>query len=255
MDLVESDFRTENRHPWELARFSIVKELIEKYTGAEQTKILDVGSGDAYVAHRFTKDILNTTSYCVDIEYTSEITDKIQSIYQNDDLHLYDHLDKVQSVDHFNFVTLLDVIEHVPDDVALLSEIASNDFIDKDSHFIITVPAFQKLYSSHDDLLKHYRRYDLNMLKESLDKSGLQFIEGGYFFASLLAPRYLQVLKEKRKKKDTKELEHLGTWDKSKKITNLVHGVLMFDYKTGRFLRRMGIPFPGLSLYGIAKKK
>lgn len=255
MDLVESDFRTENRHPWELARFSIVQELIRKYTSQNASKILDVGSGDAYVAHRFTKDLPNTCSYCVDIEYTPEITEKIESIYQNEKLQLFDHLDQVKGVDGFNFVTLLDVIEHVPDDVALLSEIASKKYIDSDTHFVITVPAFQKLYSSHDDLLKHYRRYDLNMLKTSLDKSGLEFIEGGYFFASLLAPRYLQVLKEKRKKKDTQELEHLGTWDKSEKITNLVHGVLMLDYKTGRFLRRLGLPLPGLSLYGIARKK
>lgn len=255
MDLVESDFRTENRHPWELARFSVVEELIEKHLQSESPKILDVGSGDAYVAHRFTQDIQNAESYCVDIEYTKEILDKIEGIYENQKLHLFDNLNKVSGVDYFDYVTLLDVIEHVPDDVALLKEITSKDYITEQSRFIITVPAFQKLFSSHDDLLKHYRRYDLNMLKESLEKSHLEFIEGGYFFTSLLGPRILQVLIEKMKKKDPEKLEHLGTWDKSENITNAVYKVLMHDYKTGRFFRRMGMNLPGLSLYAVARKK
>lgn len=255
MDLVESDFRTENRHPWELARFSIVHELIEKYNQSLTPAILDVGSGDAYVAHRFTKDIPGAHSFCVDIEYNHEIKDKIQSIYQNPKLHLFDHLDQVKNLNKVDFVTLLDVIEHVPNDVELLQEIASKPYISEESLFVITVPAFQKLYSSHDDLLKHYRRYDMNMLQKTLEESDVEFIEGGYFFTSLLGPRILQVLKERGRKKELEELEHLGTWDKSKKITNWIHSILMYDYKTGRFMRRLGMPLPGLSLYGIARKK
>ncbi|MCB0479137.1 MAG: methyltransferase domain-containing protein [Crocinitomicaceae bacterium] len=255
MDLVESDFRTENRHPWELARFSIVKELIEKHQFSSNARILDVGSGDAYVAQRFTHDISNAEAFCVDIEYTPEILAKIQSIYQNNQLHLFSNLSQVANENHFDFVTLLDVIEHVPDDVALLSEISELKSIDSNTHFIITVPAFQKLFSSHDDLLKHYRRYDMAMLKNSLEKSGLEFIDGGYFFTSLLGPRIIQVAKEKIKKKETSELEHLGTWNKSEKITDTIHNILMFDYKTGRFFRRLGVHIPGLSLYAVARKK
>jgi hypothetical protein len=255
MDLVESDFREENRHPWELARFSIVSELMKKFNNSDQPRILDVGSGDAYVAQRFTKEINNASSFCVDIEYTPEIISKINSIYQNPKLSLYNALDQVKESSNMDFVTLLDVIEHVPDDVKLLTDITSNSYISKDTHFVITVPAFQKLYSSHDDLLKHYRRYDMEMLKNTLEKSDLEFVEGGYFFTSLIAPRMIQVLKEKKMKKDTSKLEHLGTWDKSKFITNTVHNVLMYDYKTGRFLRRLGFNMPGLSLYAVAKKK
>jgi len=256
MDLVESNFDINARHPWELARFSIVSELINKHVVASKNpRILDVGSGDAFVGNRFSEAIKNSTSFCVDIEYTPEIIKKIETSCKNPKLNLYSSLEQVKEASKMDFVTLLDVIEHVPDDVKLMNDITSKPYISTETKFLITVPAFQKLYSSHDDLLKHFRRYDLDMLKKTIADSDMEFVEGGYFFASLMGPRMISVLKEKMIKKDTSELKHLGNWNKGKMVTDFFYNVMMYDYKAGRFLRRLGIPLPGLSLYAICKKK
>ena len=53
MDLLEIT-DNKNRHPWEIARKIIVSKLIDK-TQKKNIKILDIGSGDAFLANSFTK--------------------------------------------------------------------------------------------------------------------------------------------------------------------------------------------------------
>lgn len=255
MDLIESDFNITQRHPWELSRFLIVSELIKKFVKADQKKqILDVGSGDAYVANGFTK-VLDAECKCVDIGYSDEMIQKIADIYNNPDLKLYASLSGVDSKKEMHMVTLLDVIEHVPDDVAMINEIISSGLVGKNTYVLITVPAYQSLFSHHDVLLKHYRRYDMKMLHETTDKCGLEIVYGGYFFMSLIPPRMLQVIKEKLSSKSGQELQHLGNWEKSGWITKMIQTVLLTDYKIGALFRKLGIHIPGLSCFAVCKLK
>jgi len=53
---------------------------------------------------------------------------------------------------------LMDVLEHVPDDTALLAPLVTA--AQPGSHFLITVPADMKLWSPHDVSFGHFRRYD-----------------------------------------------------------------------------------------------
>ena len=53
---------------------------------------------------------------------------------------------------------LTDVLEHVPDDYAMLSELLAA--ASPGSHFLVTVPADESLWSEHDESFGHYRRYD-----------------------------------------------------------------------------------------------
>jgi len=59
---------------------------------------------------------------------------------------------------------LMDVLEHVPDDFRLLSELLAA--ASPGTHFLITVPADLSLWSEHDVSFGHYRRYDLPRLKQ-----------------------------------------------------------------------------------------
>ena len=124
MDLVEVNFNIENRHPWETARLQSVSKLIDKHTSQkkEELNFLDVGSGDAFVAHRFTEIFKNSSAKCVDIEYDEKIIETISNMFNNPNLGLFNDLDKVSTEQAIDVVTLLDVIEHVPDDIALLKE-------------------------------------------------------------------------------------------------------------------------------------
>jgi 2-polyprenyl-3-methyl-5-hydroxy-6-metoxy-1,4-benzoquinol methylase len=112
-----------------------------------------------------------------------------------------DHVIERYSSDHlvgerrFDLVLALDVIEHVADDRALLGDVVSR-WTTRGGLVLVTVPAFQALFSDHDRALRHYRRYNVAQLQTTLTAAGLQTLDAGYFFASLLAPRTLATVRE-----------------------------------------------------------
>ncbi len=118
MDLVEVDFEIPNRHPWELARLKVIQCILKGHV-TKISSILDVGSGDAFVANELTKKFKNSNAYCVDIEYTNEIKRTIKEKFDNKRLELFNSLEEINE-ESIDMVTLLDVIEHVPDDVSLI---------------------------------------------------------------------------------------------------------------------------------------
>ena len=61
-------------------------------------------------------------------------------------------------------VLLMDVLEHVPDDTAVLGPLV--DALSPGSHVLITVPADMRLWSKHDESLGHYLRYDVDRLRQ-----------------------------------------------------------------------------------------
>ena len=60
-------------------------------------------------------------------------------------------------------VLLMDVLEHVPDDFAVLSSLLAAAA--PGTHFLLTVPADYALWSAHDKSFGHYRRYDQGRLE------------------------------------------------------------------------------------------
>jgi SAM-dependent methyltransferase len=58
---------------------------------------------------------------------------------------------------------LTDVLEHVPDDFLLFSELLA--VMPAGAHLLLTVPANPALWSPHDLALAHYRRYDVARLR------------------------------------------------------------------------------------------
>ena len=82
-------------------------------------------------------------------------------------------------------VTLLDVIEHLDDDEAALR--AACAAVRPAGHVIVTVPAYQWLWSEHDVSNQHRRRYTARRLRNAHQRAGLRPLQIGYF-NSLLFP-------------------------------------------------------------------
>jgi SAM-dependent methyltransferase len=86
---------------------------------------------------------------------------------------------------HYDLVAILDVIEHVEDDRAGLAAIARR--LNPGGKVLITVPAHQWMWSAHDTLNHHHRRYSKKSLAALVADAGLK-LERMSYFNSLLFP-------------------------------------------------------------------
>jgi SAM-dependent methyltransferase len=85
----------------------------------------------------------------------------------------------------FDLLTSLDVLEHTADDGVALGEYRR--VVREGGYLLITVPAFEALWSSHDVQNQHYRRYDRPSLRALASDVGLK-VERMTYFNSLLLP-------------------------------------------------------------------
>jgi SAM-dependent methyltransferase len=86
---------------------------------------------------------------------------------------------------HYDLIGAFDVIEHIDDDGAALASIATK--LAPGGKFVMAVPAHQWMWSAHDVVNHHKRRYSRRALKALIDGSPLQLEKIGYF-NSLLFP-------------------------------------------------------------------
>lgn len=86
----------------------------------------------------------------------------------------------------FDVVTCLDVIEHTPDDRASLAELLR--VTAPGGVALVTVPAYQALWSSHDEVNLHFRRYGRRQLEDAAVAAGWTWVRDTHFNTLLLAP-------------------------------------------------------------------
>ncbi len=85
----------------------------------------------------------------------------------------------------FDVVTMLDVLEHLSDDRAALGEVRR--VLKPGGRYVFSVPAYQHLWSAHDEALHHFRRYEFRSLGALLRKSGFR-VEKLSFAMSAMPP-------------------------------------------------------------------
>lgn len=85
----------------------------------------------------------------------------------------------------YDLVAVLDVVEHIEDDVAALKGMAS--LLKPGGKILIAVPAHQWMWSAHDVVNHHHRRYSKAGLVKAIEAAGLKSRKLTYF-NSLLFP-------------------------------------------------------------------
>ena len=85
----------------------------------------------------------------------------------------------------YSLIAALDVIEHIDDDQSAIASIATK--LRPGGKFIMTVPAHQWMWSVHDVVNHHKRRYSKHGLRQLIERSPLKLGAIGYF-NSLLFP-------------------------------------------------------------------
>ena len=85
----------------------------------------------------------------------------------------------------FDMVVALDVLEHVEHDVESLAALRKR--LAPGGRMVLTVPAYQFLWSRHDETHHHFRRYTRKSLSEAFDQAGFE-IEHLTYYNSFLFP-------------------------------------------------------------------
>ena len=146
--------------------------------------------------------------------------------------------------DRYDVVAALDVIEHIPDDKAALKGIAR--VLKPGGKLVMTVPAHQWMWSAHDVVNHHQRRYSKSGLKRLIEGSPLQLDSIGYLNSLLFPVAMAQRLASKISGKDDANLA-----PPPKPINQALERVFAAER---RVIGRVPLP-PGLSLFAVASAR
>jgi SAM-dependent methyltransferase len=170
----------EQRHWWFVARRQIVRALIhEVLPPSPDATIIDVGCGTganlAALADEYRCVGIDTSAEA--IELASGRFPGLRFIHGSAPADLDDELDRAR------LVLLMDVLEHVPDDFALLSNLLAA--ASPGTYFLLAVPADLSLWSEHDVSFGHYRRYDLRRFEQIWQGLPVATLMSSYYNARL----------------------------------------------------------------------
>lgn len=142
---------------------------------------------------------------------------------------------------NYDLVAALDVIEHIDDDSAALRGIAAK--LKPGGKFVMTVPAHAWMWSAHDVVNHHKRRYSKSGLKRLIEGSPLRLEKLGYFNSFLFPLAIAERFASKMRGKDSADV---------KLPPAPLNAALETVFSAERHLvARLPLP-PGLSLFAVA---
>jgi SAM-dependent methyltransferase len=173
-------FELEDRHWWFRARRRVISSLLARAALPPSPRILDAGCGTGRNLLEFGKlgraTGVDVSPQAVEFCRGRGVEDVRQAAVE--DLP-FDALS-------FDVLLATDVIEHVDDDMAVLRELRR--VAADDARLILTVPAYQWLWSTHDESVHHRRRYTAGRLRERVLATGWAPTVETYFFSTVLPP-------------------------------------------------------------------
>jgi SAM-dependent methyltransferase len=145
---------------------------------------------------------------------------------------------------HYDLIGAFDVIEHIDDDRAAIASIATK--LKPGGKFVMTVPAHQWMWSAHDEVNHHKRRYSKRALKQLIESSPLRLERIGYFNSLLFPVAVAERLSSKLRRKDSADLSLPPP---------PLNAALERVFAAERHLvARLPLP-PGLSLFAVASAR
>jgi SAM-dependent methyltransferase len=183
----ESEFRAmldeSQRHWWYRGRRRIVLDALDALRLPATTRVLDAGCGSGAMLH--------------DLERYGETTGVEPHPLGVAAAHRGGHPRVVRArveelpfaAASFELVTCLDVIEHTPDDGLALAEL--HRVTSPGGHLVVTVPAYPALWSQHDVVNGHHRRYVRKTLLDAATAAGWRPLRHTHFNMLFLLPAAL----------------------------------------------------------------
>lgn len=172
----------ERQHWWFLARMEILQSQVEKLINPKKKlKILNIG-----IATGATTEMLSGFGSVTSLEYDEDCCKFVKETLDIPVVH-GSILSLPFGDNEFDLVCAFDVIEHVEDDKLAVAEMKR--VCCDGGHVFVTVPAFMDLWSDHDLINHHFRRYVEKDLKGLFASSG-KTVYCSYFNSILFPPIY-----------------------------------------------------------------
>lgn len=239
----------EDRHWWFASRTRALLTILERHTRRRDLLILDVGSGAGNMYHHLSRygDVIGVESHPAPVKVGQDRGYDIR-LGEGDNLNFEDAT--------FDLVTALDVVEHNEHDVAMLQEM--HRVLKPGGLVLISVPAFQWLWSFNDDINDHKRRYTVGDLEEKLRRVGFSPLESTYNNFLVFPLAAAAIFANKRKQPPTELKSHYFDEDAYQVDMQPTHPVVN-AVLTGVGMAEQGLlrvtPLPvGTGLISIARK-
>ncbi|MEI7802022.1 MAG: class I SAM-dependent methyltransferase [Bacteroidota bacterium] len=173
-------YTLERNHWWFKARLDILRAQVAALKLSSDSKILNIG-----IATGASSVMLQEFGKVKSSEYDQTCFEFVKQKLPQLDIEQGSILELPYTDNTYDLVSAFDVIEHVEDDANAVSEMLR---VCKPGGYVaVTVPAYNFLWSHHDDVNHHYRRYTKSNLKK-LFKTGGNIVFSSYFNFYLFAP-------------------------------------------------------------------
>jgi len=245
MRAVNSDYelqthRVEDRHWWYSGRRRVLARAIARLQLPAPARVLDAGCGSG-------RNMVDLARYGevsgIELSDTSVAVARSRDVGEVVEGSV---LEMPFAADSFDLAVCLDVIEHPQDDRAALRELRR--VLAPGGALLVTVPAYQWLWSGHDVINHHHRRYNRRALLAAAQEAGWE-CEFATYFNSLLLPVAIALRALDRVHANTTE-SSLDLWVPPAPLNWLLQQPL--NLEAAAIGRRRPIP-AGLSLLAVLR--
>jgi SAM-dependent methyltransferase len=189
--LMQAMLDVDERHWWYRGRRRIIRAELARLTLPPHARVLDAGCGSGR-----TLEELRGLGEVSGIELSPDAAAVARS--RGDfDVRIGRLEELPWDEDTFDLITCLDVIEHTPDDRMTLRELRR--VCRPGGFLLVTVPAYQSLWSTHDVANHHYRRYSRPRLRAAALDAGWRLRRVTSFNGLLLGPAAAVRLAQRRR--------------------------------------------------------
>lgn len=230
----------EKTYWWHIGRLSIVDAQLQSISSRKtKLRILNVGCGTGGTIKTLEKYGIVTN---ID---TSKEALKYMKLSGHDGILINTPVLPFKD-ESFDVVVALDVLEHIENDQTALLE--WRRVLKESGKVLITVPAYQWLWSGHDESLHHWRRYTTSKLRWDLDKVSFNANKVSYAIAfSLPLVAGFRVLHKLTRKTMTDQSSYVQL---PGSINSFFSALLKLE---AIWLSRFSLPF-GTTVLGIFSK-
>jgi SAM-dependent methyltransferase len=230
----------ETDHWWFRSRRKYITDLLKD--APKDSKILDIGCSSGILLND-----LESLGFAKDNLYGIDISENaIKNCHKNGIPNAFVmDAQNITLTEKFDIIIASDNLEHLEKETQAL--LNWKDLLKPNGKMYVFVPAFMSLWSYHDEVNMHYRRYTKNELKTKLAAQDLKIVKAGYWNFSLFPPVYIfRKLTSKLKNKSAESDINIG----NRMVNNALLGLVSIENK---LLRVVSFPF-GVSTFCIAQK-